>query len=78
MKKKKEMTLREYYTSLIPLKRQEMEISIAQKCMKSPGTVRQWIYGCRNPSALCKKLMIELLSDKVTIVFPETVNEKVG
>lgn len=78
MKNKKEMTLREYYNSLTPLKRQEMEISIAQKCMKSPGTIRQWIYACRNPSALCKKLVIELLSDEVTIIFPEAVNEKVG
>lgn len=77
MENKKKMTLREYYNSLTILKKQELEISIAQKCMKSMGTIRQWVYGCRNPSALCKKLVIELLSDEVTIVFPESVNEKV-
>lgn len=69
-------TFREIYRSKSPLGKQEFETKIALLCMKSPGTVRQWANGHRNPSALCKKIIAENMERKVDELFPEVVNEK--
>lgn len=76
--KKEKKTFRELYISTTPLEKQEFEIRIARLCMKSLGTIRQWVYGCRNPSALCKKLIAEELNIPENELFPEVINEKIG
>lgn len=77
-KDEKKVTLREHYTGLRADEKTKFEIEVAQRCIKSLATVRQWAYGCRNPSALCKKIISEYLKMSITDLFPEVVNEKAG
>lgn len=79
MKKGKQIrTFREIYVSKNVLEKQEFEIIIGRLCMKSLGTIRLWAYGCRNPSALCKKLIAEELNIPENELFPKKkiVNEE--
>lgn len=79
MKKEKQIrTFRSIYVSKNVLEKQEFEIIIGRLCMKSLGTVRQWVYGGRNPSALCKKLIAEELKISENELFPKkkVVNEE--
>lgn len=73
----KKKTLNEYYTSLSSDEKVEFEIAISKKCMKALGTIRQWVYSCRNPPALCKKIIAEHLKMPVNDLFPKkVVNEE--
>lgn len=76
--KNQKKTLKEYYISLSSEKKQEFEIVVAKKCMKALGTVRQWVYGCRKPSALCKKIIADYLKMPADDLFPkdEVLNEE--
>lgn len=72
----KEKTFKEIYISKTAVEKQVFEMRIANLCIKSPATIRQWAYGCRKPSALCKKLVSKELKLPITELFPEVVNEE--